>query len=145
MCFYIGCSFSFEHVLVDNDIKLSNLEAGKNCSMYSTNIMLEDSGPFAGIKMFVSMRPIRKSLLETAVTVTAKFPHHHGAPIHIGDPVRIGITDITKPDHGDWQVGVEDDSVFVFWACGVTNGMAIAAASEDNIFYYRKGTKFRGD
>lgn len=133
VCFYTGCSFSFEHVLVENGIKLLNLQAGKNCSIYPTNIMLEDSGPFSGIKMVVSMRPIRKSLLETAVSVTAQFPHHHGAPIHIGNPARIGIPDVAKPDIGDSQVSVDDDSVFVFWACGVTNRMAIAAAGEFHI------------
>ncbi len=130
VCFYIGCSFSFEHLLVENGIKLPNLKAGKNCSMYLTNIMLHNSGPFTGIKMYVSMRPIQKSLLEIAVTITAQYPSHHGAPVHIGNPARIGIVDITKPDKGDWQVDIDDDSVFVFWACGVSGGMAIAAAGE---------------
>ncbi len=130
VCFYTGCSYTFEHVLIENGIELSNLKAGKNCSIYCTNVTLRDSGPFAEIRMNVSMRPIQKSLLNTAVTITAQYPHHHGAPVHIGDPLRIGITDITKPENGDWQVTLDDDSVFVFWACGVSNTAAITAASK---------------
>ncbi|MBA2391291.1 MAG: DUF1445 domain-containing protein, partial [Ktedonobacteraceae bacterium] len=43
----------------------------------------------------------------------------HGAPIHIGDPAALGITDLAQPDWGD-AVIVEEDEVPVFWACGVT-------------------------
>jgi len=43
----------------------------------------------------------------------------HGAPVHIGDPERIGITDLAKPDYGD-VAEIKDDEVPVFWACGVT-------------------------
>jgi len=54
-----------------------------------------------------------------AAAITARFPHAHGAPVHIGDPAQIGIADISKPDFGD-VTRFEDGEVPVFWACGVT-------------------------
>ena len=53
------------------------------------------------------------------VQVTTRFPAVHGAPIHIGDPRTIGITDLHKPDFGD-AVTIQEGEVPVFWACGVT-------------------------
>ena len=129
VCFYAGCSYSFEHELVESGIELSNRSQGKNCAMFYSNIKLADVGVFNGIKMVVTMRPVPKTLLHTAVAITAQYPSHHGTPIHIGDPLRIGISDINKPDQGEWQE-VDEDSVFVFWACGVSNRGAIASASK---------------
>ena len=79
--------------------------------------------------MFTTMRPVPKELLAKAVAITAQFPDAHGAPIHIGDPARIGISDISKPELGD-RVTIEDGEVPVFWACGVTVKEAVAAISK---------------
>ena len=84
------------------------------------------AGRFHG-PMVVSMRPIAAALVPKAVTVTARFPMAHGAPIHIGDPAAIGIKDIGKPEWGDAQEFRPGD-VPVFWACGVTP-QAVALAS----------------
>jgi uncharacterized protein YcsI (UPF0317 family) len=50
---------------------------------------------------------------------TSRFPNHHGAPIHIGDPEGIGITSLSK---AEWVQGpgLLTGEVAVFWACGVT-------------------------
>ncbi|MFP3355194.1 DUF1445 domain-containing protein, partial [Pseudoalteromonas sp. SIMBA_153] len=71
--------------------------------MYITNIETEPAGQFHG-KMVVSMRPIPYPLITRAVQATSRFPQVHGAPIHIGDPSVIGITDIHAPDFGDASV-----------------------------------------
>jgi len=60
-----------------------------------------------------------------AVQVTSRFPTVHGAPLHIGHPETIGITDLDQPDYGD-RVTIKEGEVPVFWACGVTP-QAIAA------------------
>ena len=52
----------------------------------------------------------------------------HGAPLHIGDPERIGIKDMKQPDYGDY-VEIKEDEVPVFWACGVTP-QAVALTSK---------------
>ena len=127
--FYIGCSYSFEDKLMKGGIELANLTAGKNCSIFNTSLTLESSGVFKDVQMITSMRPIPKHLLQTAVSISAQYPDCHGAPIHIGDPLRIGVRDISKADFGDSQVVFNKDDVPVFWACGVTNSKAIASAS----------------
>ena len=127
--FYIGCSFSFEDKLIEGGVELANLKAGKNCSMFKTNLTLEGAGVFTGVQMVVSMRPIPKHLLQTSISTTAQYPDYHGAPIHIGDPFRIGACDISKADFGDCQVAFKEDDVPVFWACGVSVIEAVASAS----------------
>ena len=116
--FLLGCSFSFEEALIDADIPLRHLEQKKNVAMYRTSIPLQPAGPFQG-EMVVSMRPIRKELLDKVVAVTERYPDVHGAPIHAGNPEQIGIKDITLPDYGD-TITIEDGELPVFWACGVT-------------------------
>jgi uncharacterized protein YcsI (UPF0317 family) len=77
--------------------------------------------------MVVSMRPLKPADAIRAIQITSRFPAVHGAPVHIGKPELIGITDITRPDYGD-PVEMRDDELPVFWACGVTPQAVIAAA-----------------
>jgi uncharacterized protein YcsI (UPF0317 family) len=65
------------------------------------------------------MRPIPVEKVVKVVQITSRFPMVHGAPIEIGDPERIGITDLAKPDYGD-PVQIKEGEVPIFWACGVT-------------------------
>ena len=46
-------------------------------------------------------------------------PRVHGAPVHIGDPAVIGISNVNKPDFGE-AVTINPGETPVFWACGVT-------------------------
>ena len=124
--FVLGCSFTFEEALVAAGIPLKHLAAGKNVAMYRTNITCEPAGPFAG-PLVVSMRPLTQSDAKRAIDITARFPSAHGAPMHIGDPARIGITDISTPDYGD-AVEIAAHEVPVFWACGVTPQAALTNA-----------------
>lgn len=116
--FLLGCSFSFESAMLNASIPIRHIEDDHNVPMYITNIETEPAGSFHG-KMVVSMRPIPYKLITRAVQATSRFPQVHGAPIHIGDPLQIGITDINKPDFGDASV-IKEGEVPVFWACGVT-------------------------
>ena len=124
--FALGCSFSFEHALLEAGIKLRHVEQGLNVAMYRSNIPTRSVGVFHGPTV-VSMRPLKAADAIRAVQITARTPLVHGAPIHIGDPALIGITDLARPDYGD-AVAVRDDELPVFWACGVTPQAAIAAA-----------------
>ncbi|PJN88859.1 putative hydro-lyase [Bacillus sp. mrc49] len=116
--FLIGCSFTFEHALLNNDIPIRHIEEGCNVPMYKTNIPCIEAGIFHGM-MVASMRPIPQKDVVRAVQVTSRFPAVHGGPIHIGDPEAIGVCDIDQPDFGD-PVTVHQGEVPVFWACGVT-------------------------
>ncbi len=127
VAFLLGCSFTFEWALLDAGVRLWHIEHGKNVAMWRTSIECRPAGRFHG-PMVVSMRPIASEQLSRAMTVTARFPNAHGAPVHVGDPAALGIADLSRPDWGDPQAfGARD--VPVFWACGVTP-QAVALASK---------------
>ena len=127
--FLIGCSFSFESEMIEAGIEIRHNTEKCNVPMYITNIPCEPAGIFHG-NMVVSMRPIPYSQIVKAVTVTGQMPKVHGTPIHIGDPARIGIADIDKPDFGD-RVTIKDGEVPVFWCCGVTPQSVMMSAKPD--------------
>ncbi|NNF46798.1 MAG: putative hydro-lyase [Desulfofustis sp.] len=116
--FLLGCSFSFEEALIEADIPLRHVEQRKNVAMYRTTIPLSPVGDFHGY-MVVSMRPILDQRVDDAVVITGRYPDVHGAPVHIGNPEKIGITNLTEPDYGEF-VEIKDGETPVFWACGVT-------------------------
>lgn len=116
--FLLGCSFTFETALMRAGISLRHIDQGKNVAMYRTGIAAIPAGVFSG-PVVVTMRPIHSTKVVRAVQVTSRFPRVHGAPIHIGDPEKIGIKDLAHPDYGD-PVDIKEDEVPVFWACGVT-------------------------
>jgi uncharacterized protein YcsI (UPF0317 family) len=94
--------------------------------------------------MVVSMRPIREDQVELAERVTAEFPLAHGAPVHIGDPEKIGITDLGRPDWGD-AIEPLAGEVPVFWACGVTPQALVMAAKPDFAITHAPGHMFITD
>lgn len=125
--FLIGCSFTFEAALLEAGVPLRHIEAGTNVAMYKTDRECRPAGSLHG-PLVVSMRPVPASLVATAVRVTSRYPAVHGAPVHVGDPAALGITDLATPDFGD-PVEVRDGEIPVFWACGVTPQAAIMASA----------------
>ncbi|GAB2900092.1 putative hydro-lyase [Paralcaligenes ginsengisoli] len=124
--FAIGCSFSFEQMLMQAGVPLRHIEEKRNVAMYRSSTPNVPAGPFGG-NMVVSMRPMKSSDAIRAIQITSRFPAVHGAPVHIGDPRLIGIADLQKPDYGE-PVAVHSDELPVFWACGVTPQEAIRSA-----------------
>jgi uncharacterized protein YcsI (UPF0317 family) len=124
--FLIGCSFSFEEDLLQAGIPVRHIEEGRNVPMYLTHIPCVPAGIFHG-NMVVSMRPMTPAQALRAAVITGAMPRVHGAPIHVGDPAAIGITDIRRPDFGDPPT-IRPGEVPVFWPCGVTPQAAIMAA-----------------
>jgi uncharacterized protein YcsI (UPF0317 family) len=118
VAFLLGCSFTFEHGLIEAGIPLRHIECGCNVPMYRTNVACQPAGIFGG-PLVVSMRPIPAQLVATAVQISGRYPSVHGAPVHIGTPEALGIRDLGSPDWGD-PVPVLEGEVPVFWACGVT-------------------------
>lgn len=126
VAFVLGCSFSFESALLAAGVELRHISEGKNVAMYRTSMETIPAGVFSG-PMVVSMRPMRAAAAIKAVQITSRFAAVHGAPVHLGDPSLIGISDLQRPDYGD-AVRVEPDELPVFHACGVTPQAAIARA-----------------
>ena len=124
--FVLGCSFSFEEALIADGLEVRNVIEGVNVPMYRTNIPCRSAGRFSG-NMVVSMRPFLAADAIRAVQISTRFPSVHGAPVHLGDPTRIGVLDISNPDFGD-AVTIEEGEIPVFWACGVTPQVALEQA-----------------
>jgi uncharacterized protein YcsI (UPF0317 family) len=124
--FAIGCSFSFEEMLMKSGIPLRHVDQKKNVAMYRTNIPNQAAAPFGG-NLVVSMRPMKARDAIRAVQITSRFPSVHGAPVHLGNPALIGIGDLAQPDFGE-AVDILPDELPVFWACGVTPQDAIRSA-----------------
>lgn len=129
MAFAVGCSFTFEHALMRKGIEMRHVTEGVTVPMFRSNIQTKPVGRFGGAAV-VSMRPIPKDRIEETKRICAAFPHAHGAPIHIGAPEEIGITDISQPDWGE-GVTIGDGEVPAFWGCGVTTQEALLSAAPE--------------
>ena len=135
--FLIGCSFSFEGELLAADVPVRQIEEGKNVPMYNTNIPCKPAGIFHG-NLVVSMRPIPYELVPKAVLITGQMPKVHGAPIQIGAPEAIGITDLEHPDYGE-MVTIRPGEVPVFWPCGVTPQNIIMSSRPEFVITHAPG------
>lgn len=143
VAFLVGCSFTFETALLDAGVPVRHLEERRNVPMFRTTVPCVPAGPFAG-PLVVSMRPMLPREAERAAEVTARHPHFHGAPAHVGDPGAIGVADLSRPDYGD-AVTVRPGEVPVFWACGVTPLEAILRAGLELAATHEPGHMFVTD
>ncbi|WP_085620071.1 putative hydro-lyase [Thalassospira alkalitolerans] len=135
--FVLGCSFSFEAAITRSGVPLRHMDANRNVPMYVTNIETTPAGRFHG-PLVVSMRSFKPSDAIRAILYSDRYRLAHGAPVHIGDPAGIGISDLMKPDFGDEPVVGEGD-IPVFWACGVTPQMAIRNVLPDLAITHEPG------
>ncbi|MYH58855.1 MAG: putative hydro-lyase [Boseongicola sp. SB0675_bin_26] len=124
--FALGCSFSFEDALLSRGFRLRHIERGRTVPMYRTNVQTRRAGAFWGPTV-VSMRPFSPDDIDDVCEITGRYPYAHGEPIHIGNPERIGIENLEKPDWGDLP-DVQDGELPAFWACGVTPQVALRNA-----------------
>ncbi len=141
--FLLGCSYSFEFALMEAGIPLRHIEEGKIVSMYITDIPCKKAGGFEG-PLVVSMRPIPPDKVVRAIQITTRFSAVHGAPVHVGDPSKIGIGNLGKPDFGD-PVHINMGEVPVYWACGVTPQMALRKNKPDLVITHSPGHMFITD
>ena len=141
--FLLGCSFTFEQDLLDNGIPVRHIELDRNVPMYITNRECQPAGIFSG-PMVVSMRPIPLAQVDQAAAITARYRKAHGAPIHVGNPEALGITDLQRVDFGD-PPEIRDGEVPVFWACGVTPQMALQRAKPALVITHAPGYMFITD
>ncbi len=141
--FLLGCSFTFEHPLMDAGIRMRHIDLDVNVPMFTTNRLCKSAGIFHG-PMVVSMRPIPQDQVVRAVQITSRFPAVHGSPVHVGDPLALGIEDLGQPTFGD-AVPVQPDEVPVFWACGVTPQAVMMQAKPELAITHAPGYMFLTD
>jgi uncharacterized protein YcsI (UPF0317 family) len=126
VAFALGCSYSFDHLLVAAGVPLRHLSRHSNVAMWRTAIQTTPIGAFRG-PLVVSMRPIKQRDLGRTLQITESLQTVHGAPIHWGSAAPLGIADLSRPDYGD-PMPLEPGEIPVFWACGVTAQAAIQHA-----------------
>lgn len=141
--FLIGCSFTFEHALIEAGIPMRHIVEKHNVPMYITNIPASTSGVFKG-NITVSMRPMTMADAIKSTEITTQFKDVHGTPIHIGKPSEIGIQDINTPDFGD-PVTIKNNEVPVFWGCGVTPQSVALQAKPEIMITHAPGHMFITD
>ncbi|MDE2573430.1 MAG: putative hydro-lyase [bacterium] len=138
--FLIGCSFTFERALVDAGYPLRHQQLGTTVPMYRTNVPLAPAGRLHG-RMVVSMRVFRAQDVEGVRDVTRGYVEGHGEPVHWGDPAKIGIADVAKPDEGD-PLPIEPGEVPVFWGCGVTPQLVTVESRLPFVITHEPGSMF---
>jgi uncharacterized protein YcsI (UPF0317 family) len=141
--FLLGCSFTFEHALTEAGVSMQHTLRGTTVPMFVASIECVPAGRFTG-PMVVTFRAIPRNQLEVVLELSSRYPHAHGAPVHVGDPAAIGISDIEKPDFGD-PVPVDSNDVPVFWACGVTPQAVARAVRLDFMITHEPGQMFLTD
>jgi uncharacterized protein YcsI (UPF0317 family) len=139
--FLTGCSFTFDSALTQAGLPWRY--PGRNVAMYVTNRECHPAGRVHG-RLVVSMRPVPPELVGTAGRITALMPSSHGAPVQIGDPERLGIRELDKPDFGE-PAEPEPGDVPVFWACGVTLQAAVVASRPPFAITHAPGHMFLTD
>ena len=90
-------------------------------------VAMRNIAPSSVERVLAAIRPVPAAQVVTAVQVTARMPQVHGAPVHVGSPEQLGITDLATPDFGE-AVEAHEGDVPVFWACGVTPQAALMAS-----------------
>ena len=143
VAFLMGCSLTFEHALVEAGVPVRNIECDTTISMFTTNVACRPAGRFHGPTV-VTMRPVAQSQVQLVGELSARYPHAHGAPIHIGTPEAIGIADLGRPDYGD-PVAIHPGEVPIFWACGVTPQAVALAARPEFMITHEPGIMFLTD
>ena len=133
----IGCSYSFEELLVQKNLLDKSIIDNNIVSIYVTNQMTKPYGIFSG-PIVASMRPIEKKHIYKTVELCSRLSLSHGSPIHIGDPAEIGIKDIERPDFG-LPCEIKPGFVPVFWGCGVTPQQIALCAKPDLMITHEPG------
>jgi uncharacterized protein YcsI (UPF0317 family) len=144
VAFLLGCSNSMDDVLLEAGIPQRHLESEDGrISVYTSTIMCAPAGIFHG-PVVVTMRPVPQTRVVDAISITARYPMAHGAPVHVGDPRAIGIDDLSRVGWGKYNE-LRHDDVPVFWACGVTPQAVAANARIPEMITHAAGHMFVSD
>ena len=126
VAFVLGCWFSNEAALAAAGIRMRHVEQGIQGGLFRTSIMTKARGPFGG-PLVVSMRPFAAADVDRVSAITSGAKLAHGAPVHVGDPGHLGISDLARPDYGEALPPLPGE-VPIYWACGLTANAALEAA-----------------
>jgi uncharacterized protein YcsI (UPF0317 family) len=144
VAFLTGCNLSIDQVLLDAGIPFPHLvREDAFPAQYRSNLMCRPAGVFHS-PVVVSYRPVPELLLLRVIELTARYPLSHGAPIHVGDPARIGIADLAKVDWGK-APDEAPGTIPAFWACGITAQSAATMLGVSEMITHAPGHMFVTD
>lgn len=138
VAFLIGSGITFDQAL-----ERAGVPTGKDRWVLRSRLPTVPAGRFHG-DMVVTMRWLTPEQAIIATQVTSRFPFNHGAPLHIGDPAKIGA-DLANPMFGGPVPAMPPGLVPVFWGCGVTPQAAAEAAKIDLMITHAAGHSFVTD
>jgi uncharacterized protein YcsI (UPF0317 family) len=143
VAFLLGCSLTVEPALVEAGGPVRHVERDTIISMLVSHLACRPAGRFHG-PMVVTMRPIAAAQVDLVCALTSRYPHAHGAPVHIGNPKAIGITNLGRPDYGE-PVPIDAQEIPVFWGCGVTPQAVAEKAGVDLMITHEPAQMFVTD
>jgi len=138
VAFLIGSGITFDEAL-----ERAGVPTDKYRWVLRSRLPTVPAGRFHG-DMVVTMRWLTPEQAIIATQVTSRFPFNHGAPLHIGDPAKIGA-DFKNPMFGGPVPEMPSGLVPVFWGCGVTPQSAAEAAKIDLMITHAAGHSFVTD
>lgn len=126
VAFLLNCSMGFEGVLRERHVNF------RTNGTHQTNIRCKPSGRFTCENLIVSTRIFPTSRDATrAVQITSQLSVSHGYPIHIGDPMDIGIdlkNPLWNPSYPAPPELPSQGDIVMSWGCAVTPEVAIENA-----------------
>ncbi len=137
VAFLIGSSLSFDPLLEAAGIESSPVW------VLETRLPTVPAGGFHG-PLAVTMRWMTPADAISAIQITGRLPGFHGAPIHLGDPARIGAN-LAAPLHGPPVREIPPDRTALYWACGVTPQRAAIASATPFMITHVPGHGFVTD
>lgn len=138
VAFLFGSSLTF-----DAAMKRAGVDWPSEVWIFETNIDTVPAGKFSG-KLLVTMRYLSGEDTIIATQVTARFPRNHGAPVHIGEPGKIGVK-TSSPIYGKPVETIPEGVMPVFWACSVTAQRAAISAKPQIAISHTPGYGFITD
>ena len=153
VAFLIGCSLSFDQVLLQAGFRLDYREGEQGrVYVYVSNIRCRSAGRFSG-PMVVSMRPIPGDRVAEVVAITSRFPKVHGSPVYIGDPAGIGVDETIDQGMKKYDLGSVHSVIPklpkhltpVFWGCGITPQTAAIESQVEFMITHGPATLFLTD
>ncbi len=142
--FLLGCSYTFDAVLHRSGIRLPHVLENREPGIYTTNLETCQAGLFKG-PLVVSARGIPGGRVSEVVMTTSRFEKTHGAPVHVGNPETIGISDLSKSEFGGSGLKLDPGDVPVFWACGVTPQAVAISSKVPFMITHKPGHMFVSD
>lgn len=144
VAFLTGCNLSLDRVMLEAGIPLPHLiDELAFPAQFRSSLACIPAGRFHG-PLVVSLRPVAHDRVVPLVELTSRYALSHGAPVHIGDPATIGVTDLARPDWGrPNRIGPGETAMF--WACGITAQAAALASGVPEMIVHAPGRLFVTD